>query len=165
MTSTEKPHVPHDFKYPQLAYDAEPNSQPYIKLSFFFSKLPEVSYEYFHKHWASVHADLTLGVKSFKDCKIQRYVQYHQTPDLKEKAESLGIPLLDFDGCSTIYVKEWDDWMRFYNSEDYKKALNPDVGHFMAMPIRVMVGYDVLQYGSAILEGRDGVTSEKLISE
>ena len=35
----------YEFTNPQLSYDAKPNYQPYIKLTFFFSKLPEVSYE------------------------------------------------------------------------------------------------------------------------
>ncbi|KAK5139415.1 hypothetical protein LTR04_003601, partial [Oleoguttula sp. CCFEE 6159] len=34
-----------------LSYDAKPNHQPYVKLTFFFNKLPHVSYEQFHRHW------------------------------------------------------------------------------------------------------------------
>ena len=107
--------IDHAFKNEQLSYDAKPNYQPCVKLSFFFNKLPEVSYEQFHRHWETVHADLTIAARDFKACKIQRYVQFHQTPEMKEKAKSLGLVHLDFDGCSEIWVKEWDDWMAFFN--------------------------------------------------
>jgi hypothetical protein len=33
------------FANPELSYEAKPNIQPYIKLTFFFSKLPNVSFE------------------------------------------------------------------------------------------------------------------------
>ena len=65
----------HLFKNPQLSYDSQPNTQPYIRLSFYFRKLPEVSDEQFHRHWETVHADLTVASKAFKDCHIGRYVQ------------------------------------------------------------------------------------------
>lgn len=40
--------------------------------------------------------------------------QFHQTPEMKEKAKSLGLTHLDFDGCSEIWVKSWEDWEKFY---------------------------------------------------
>lgn len=67
--------IDYSFKHQQLSYDAKPNHQPYIRLSFYFSKLPNVSYEHFHRHWETVHADLTLAAKDFKDCHIGRYNQ------------------------------------------------------------------------------------------
>lgn len=48
--------VEHNFSNQQLSDDARPNYQPCIKLSFYFSKLPEVSEEHFHRHWETVHA-------------------------------------------------------------------------------------------------------------
>ena len=65
--------IDHEFKNKSLSYDAEPNYQPCIKLSFWFNKLPEVSYEQFHRHWETVHADLTVATKEFdglQDTKI-----------------------------------------------------------------------------------------------
>lgn len=72
MTHTK---IDHKFTYPQLSYDAKKNTQSCVKLTFFFSKLPEVSHEQFYGHWSTVHADLTVGAKAFGLCKIQRYVQ------------------------------------------------------------------------------------------
>lgn len=66
--------IDHDFKNDALSYDAKPNYQPCIKLSFWFNKLPEVSHEAFHSHWETVHADLTIATKDFGLCKVQRYV-------------------------------------------------------------------------------------------
>lgn len=100
----------HQFKNPQLSYDAKPNYQPCVKLSFYFSKLPDVSDEHFHRHWETVHADLTVAAQGFKVCKIQRYVQVHQTAEWKERAKRLGLVHLDYDGCSEIWVETWDDW-------------------------------------------------------
>lgn len=105
----------HQFKHEALSYDADPNYQPCVKLSFFFNKLPEVSYEQFYRHWETVHADLTVAAKDFAVCKIQRYVQFHQTPEMKEKAKSLGLVHMDFDGCSEIWVRTWNEWERFFN--------------------------------------------------
>ena len=105
---------------------------------------------------------------------------------MKEKAKSLGLTHLDFDGCSEIWVKSWDDWMAFFQvqfehikqyivvtdliyatqSPEYAKALAPDCQYFMAMPIHVAVGYDNLIYGEALpnMGGNDGVTTSNLQS-
>ena len=72
MTLTK---IDHKFTYPQLSYDAKPNIQPCIKLTFYFNKLPNVSYEQFYGHWSTVHADLTVASNGFAAQKIQRYVQ------------------------------------------------------------------------------------------
>lgn len=106
--------VDHDFKNQSLSYEAKPNYQPYIRLSFWFKKLPEVSYEQFHRHWETVHADLTIATKDFLVCDIKRYVQFHQTPEMKEKAKSLGLEHMDFDGCSELWVKDFDDALKFF---------------------------------------------------
>ncbi|KAK1059742.1 hypothetical protein LTR12_007589 [Friedmanniomyces endolithicus] len=107
--------IDHEFKNKALSYNAAPNYQPCIKLSFFFNKKPEVSDEQFHRHWETVHADLTIAAKDFKACQIQRYVQFHQTADMKDKAKQLGLEHVAFDGCSEIWVRDWDDWMKFYS--------------------------------------------------
>ncbi|KAH8651835.1 EthD domain-containing protein [Tricladium varicosporioides] len=157
MTLTK---INHTFTYPQLSYDATPNIQPCIKLSFYFNKLPEVSYEQFYGHWSTVHADLTVAAKGFGLCKIQRYVQLGQTPEFKQKASQLtGIKMLEFDGCSEIWVKTWDDWMAFFKSEEYAQAMNPDCKYFMAMPISVYCGEENVVFGEGVkdMAGKDGI--------
>jgi hypothetical protein len=114
--------------------------------------------------------------------------QFHQTPELREKAKVLGLAQLQYDGCSDIYVKTWEDWMKFYQSPAYAEKMgrespllalfafisaaradpNPNViadcEHFMSMPISVMVGYDNVIFGKAIpdIGGKDGVLPEHL---
>ena len=66
--------INHQFNYPELSYDTEPNFQPCIKVSAFFKKLPSVSYETFFEHWQTVHADLVAATKAFQR-NILRYVQ------------------------------------------------------------------------------------------
>lgn len=90
--------VDHTFAYDALSYDAKPNEQPYIKLSFFFSKSDEVSYEHFHRHWQSIHSDLTIGTKAFKSNQIQRYVQVCAQPWVMPES----IVLLTLSSCTHI---------------------------------------------------------------
>ena len=78
--------IEHEFAYDQLSYEAKPNTQPSIKLSFFFKKLPGVSDDHFYRHWQSIHSDLTVGTKSFHDNQLQRYVQVGSSP--KKKASN-----------------------------------------------------------------------------
>lgn len=64
----------HEFTHPELAYDAEANFQPAIKISVFFRKLDRISDEDFFRHWETVHADLAVATKAFQT-HILRYVQ------------------------------------------------------------------------------------------
>jgi hypothetical protein len=64
----------HKFQYKELSYDSEPNFQPAIKVSVFFSKKPSLSHEEFFRHWQTVHADLCVATNAFKE-NIVRYVQ------------------------------------------------------------------------------------------
>jgi len=180
MTLTK---INHEFAFTQLSYDAKKNIQPCVKLSFYFNKLPEVSYEQFYGHWSTVHADLTVAAKDFGVYKIQRYAQvfspfqFHtlslaksrhqisQTPEIRQKAQSLtGIKILEFDGCSEIWVKSWDDWMNFFNSDEYNAALSPDCKYFMKMPISVYAGEENLVFGEAVpgMGGSDGILRKDL---
>jgi len=164
MTLTK---IDHKFTFPQLSYDATPNTQGSIKLTFYFSKLPDVSYEQFYGHWSTVHADLTVAAKNFAALKIQRYVQIGQTPEWKAKTAQLtGVKTLDFDGCSEIWVRSWEDWMAFFSSEEYAKAMNPDCKYFMRMPISVYAGQENIVFGKAIegVEGgNDGILKKDIV--
>jgi hypothetical protein len=53
-----------------------------------------------------------------------------------------------------------------FQNPDYAKVLAPDCEHFMAMPIRVAVGYDNLIFGEAMpnMGGKDGVTASSVQS-
>jgi hypothetical protein len=86
-------------------------------------------------------------------------MKYYQSPEMKEKIKALGMELLDYDACSTIWVKDWESWERFSSSPEYaagsyageiiefpsdeSTALMPDADHFMDYKnsgIKVMAG-------------------------
>ncbi|KAJ5698170.1 hypothetical protein N7462_000175 [Penicillium macrosclerotiorum] len=138
----------HKSKHPELAYDVEPNYQPSIKVSVYFRKRDGISSEQFHKHWETVHADLAAATQAFQN-HILRYVQHHQTPDMKARAASLGEIVLEYDGCAQLWVRSWSDWQKFYNSAEYTAALSDD-------------WYENLVVGDAsgVIGGKDGMTTQ-----
>ncbi|KAL4876850.1 EthD domain-containing protein [Aspergillus karnatakaensis] len=152
--------VNHTFKHPELSYDATPNFQPAIKVSVFFKKQAHISPETFFRHWQTVHADLAVATQAFQN-HILRYVQHHQTPEMKERAESLGENHLDYDACAQLWVRTWDDWLAFYNSEEYAAALSDDCHVFMQLPMTYMVGQENLVVGDAsrVIGGKDGLST------
>jgi len=116
-------------------------------------------------HYNHVHSDLTVACKKFHAVKIQRYVQLYQPPEMKTKLQELGMEVLDYDGCSQIWVKSWEDWIEFASSPEYAAALMPDADHFMdykASGIKVMAGHDLICFGKAIpdCDARDGLLRE-----
>ncbi|KAI1614607.1 EthD domain-containing protein [Exophiala viscosa] len=155
----------HDFVFDRLSPEAKPNHQPYVKLTFFFKKRADISYEDFHKHWETVHADLAVASEPF-GLYIARYTQYHQTPQLKSAAETCveGMELLDFDGCSEILVNSLDNAISFFKSPEYMEDMNLDEGNWLERPVRMMIGYDNLIFGQALpLPGtNNGLSSSDL---
>ncbi|KAJ5668471.1 uncharacterized protein N7477_007041 [Penicillium maclennaniae] len=141
--------ISHQVTYLELSYDKEPNFQPCIKVSVFFKKLESVSYETFFEHWKTVHADLAIATKAFQG-NILRYLQHHQAPEMKARAQSLGANVLDYDGCAQHWVRNRDDWMKFYTSEEYAASLSEDCDRFMKLPMTYMVGYENLVVGDAL---------------
>lgn len=85
---------------------------------------------------------------------------------MKERARSLGEKLVDYDGCATLWVRDWDDWLRFYNSEHYRAALGPDCEQFMALPMAYMIGHENLVVGDAsrYIGGNNGLKSNAQVS-
>ncbi|KAH7377327.1 hypothetical protein BKA66DRAFT_572128 [Pyrenochaeta sp. MPI-SDFR-AT-0127] len=135
--------IHHQFANPRFEWDVKENYQPCIKLCFFFRKLPSVSDVHFQMHYNHVHADLTVACEKFHAVKITRYTQTYQSPEMKERVKSLGMEVLDYDACSTIWVRRWEDWIEFASSAEYQAALMPDADHFMdykTSGIKVMAG-------------------------
>jgi hypothetical protein len=38
---------------------------------------------------------------------------------MKAKIEALGMEVLEYDACSQVWVKSWDDWEKFSTSPEY----------------------------------------------
>jgi hypothetical protein len=53
----------HTFTFPEVALGSSSNQQPYFRAMIFFNKKPGLTDEFFHEHWKSVHADLTMHVE------------------------------------------------------------------------------------------------------
>lgn len=49
---------------------------------------------------------------------------------MKAKVKSLGMDLLDYDGCSTLWFRNWTDAEKFFTSPQYT-SLAADCAHFM----------------------------------
>lgn len=71
-------HNTHSYHYPELALGTGSNQQPYFRALVFFNKKPELTDDFFHEHWKSVHADLTMQVQD-AGVNLVRYVQVCQT--------------------------------------------------------------------------------------
>ncbi|KIW74537.1 hypothetical protein Z517_11307 [Fonsecaea pedrosoi CBS 271.37] len=164
--------VQHTFDLKQLSPNSKPNYQPYVKLSFFFSKRPDISHEDFHRHWETVHADLAVASKAFA-LNIKRYTQFHALPRCKEAAKTLieGMELLEYDGCSEILVSSIEDAAAFFSSPEYIEKMNSksmprsrDEDNWLARPVRFMIGYDNLIFGQGlpIPEATDGILPKDL---
>ncbi|KAL2826253.1 EthD domain-containing protein [Aspergillus cavernicola] len=153
--------IDYEFIHPELNYEAEPNFQPAIKVSVYFKKREGITSETFFHHWQTVHADLAVATEAFQH-HILRYAQHHQTPEMKERARSLGEGVLDYDGCAQLWVRTWDDWMAFYSSKEYAAALSDDCNFFMQLPMTYMIGYENLIVGDAstAIGGKDGFRTQ-----
>jgi hypothetical protein len=82
---------------------------------------------------AKVHADLATSAAPFAQY-VTRYTQTHQTPELKEKLQRFGkMQMLDFDGCSEIWVRSYEDGEKFFKSEEYVKAMAGTYPRFSAV--------------------------------
>ncbi|VUC33175.1 unnamed protein product [Clonostachys rosea] len=153
--------IDHKFNFELFDYDTPENFQPCIKLEFFFYKLPDVSSEHFHKHYAHIHSDITVAARSFGAHKVQRYTQLHQTPEMKTRAKALGMDVFDYDGCSALWFQKWEDAEAFFASPEYS-SLSADCAHFMdtSRGIKVMAGRELIAFGKAIpdVDSTDGIT-------
>ena len=114
--------VQRNFGHSTLAYDTPPNKQTYVRISMFFNKKPGISYEYFLNHWRHVHADLVTSSKAYKENKIRRYTQFHQSPESKAKGAEIGYPMMDWDACTEFWVDKLEDFDAFTKSDDFIKA-------------------------------------------
>jgi hypothetical protein len=61
--------------------------------------------------------------------------QHHLLPEFRDKLRNLGgmdLTVLDYDGCTSMWVHDWEDLDRFHRSDDFKQ-LQKDCAHFMDM--------------------------------
>ena len=71
-------HHIHKYNFSELELGTGSNEQGYFRAMIFFHKKPGLTDEFFHEHWKSVHADLTLSTKD-AGVNLVRYVQVRIT--------------------------------------------------------------------------------------
>ncbi|KAF2630007.1 hypothetical protein BU25DRAFT_312636, partial [Macroventuria anomochaeta] len=135
------------------------NEQPYFRALIFFNKKPGVTDAFFHPHWKSVHADLTLQTPG-AGVDLRRYVQFHQEPkhvdEMKDLFEASGgsMQSLPYDGCAEFYAKSAKGFTAFMRDIWASEHLVGCGKRFVDMTqgYQVMVGYDNLIFGHAVPE-------------
>ncbi|KAH7130340.1 hypothetical protein B0J11DRAFT_602675 [Dendryphion nanum] len=159
-----KNHLIHNYKFDELVLGTGSNQQPYFRALIFFNKKPEHSEEFFHDHWKSVHADLTLSVQN-TGIKLSRYVQFHQDAHHRSLVapvlESGHMQLLPYDGCAEFHCKDADKFLQFLKDISDDRSLVGCGSRFcdMSKGMHIMVGYDNLIMGdkSSVSGGVDGI--------
>ncbi|PWY70266.1 hypothetical protein BO70DRAFT_432306 [Aspergillus heteromorphus CBS 117.55] len=140
----------HQFTFPALHPSSPANFQHAIKISIFFNKRDDISHDQFYHHWQTVHADLTVATRAFQS-HIIRYTQHHQTPSMRSLVQTLpGANVLDYDGCAEMWVRKWDDWVAFTESDEFRGVLADDSLGFVKLPLTYMVGYENLVVGDKV---------------
>ena len=118
-------------------------THPLIRVSFFFTKRPYMSQSEFETYWRDTHGRLAVASKAFSEAKIQQYSQIHNSKDLSKEAAKLGLPLMEFewDACSEMYVRTWEDYVKFATSDELRDVLGPDGARIMDTDkgVKVMV--------------------------
>ncbi|KAF2099273.1 hypothetical protein NA57DRAFT_74775 [Rhizodiscina lignyota] len=118
-------------------------SKPYVKISLFLKKLPNISDEQFHEHWKGQHVKLAMQNKLFAN-KTRKYNQHHITPEYRKQAAEFGIPVLEYDGVAEVWLDSLDDWKEIASDEEFKKVIVEDEKLFLQHPIHIQIGYDNL---------------------
>ncbi|PSN65186.1 hypothetical protein BS50DRAFT_575250 [Corynespora cassiicola Philippines] len=157
-------HYIHPYNFPELRIGTGSNEQPYFRAMVFFNKKPGLTDEFFHEHWKSVHADLTMQVEN-AGITLARYVQFHsEEKDRKAIApliESGNMQFLPFDGAAEFHCKDGESFVKFMNDVYSSPNLVGCGTRFvdMTVPYSVMVGHDNLIFGKAVESsgGSDGV--------
>lgn len=87
----------------------------------FFNKKPGLTDDFFHDHWRSIHADLTMQVPG-AGVDLVRYVQFHQEKkDVESMAELLkasggSMTMLGYDGAAEFWAESPERFTAFMKS-------------------------------------------------
>ncbi|KAF2031831.1 hypothetical protein EK21DRAFT_87656 [Setomelanomma holmii] len=160
-------HLIHQHTFPELGIGTGggSNQQPYFRAMVFFNKKPGLTDGFFHEHWKSVHADLTMQVDDV-GVELVRYVQFHQerkdieamAPLLEASGGTMSIAL--YDGAAEFHARSAEAFVRFVKNVYGSSHLVGCGTRFVDLVkgYHVMVGYDNLIYGAGIPGmGKDGI--------
>jgi hypothetical protein len=116
-------HDSHTYTFPELAHGTpnSSNQQPYFRAMIFFNKKPGLTDEFFHEHWKSVHADLTMQVGG-AGVDFVRYVQFHQEQRHKDSLADLieasggSMQSVEWDGAAEFWAESAEKFTEFMKS-------------------------------------------------
>ncbi|KAL4985917.1 EthD domain-containing protein [Aspergillus falconensis] len=120
-----------------------PPAKALIRVSSFFTKHPSLSKADFTTYWRETHGPLVLKSKIFRVANVLLYSQVHNRRDLAEAAAKLGPSALEFewDACSEMYFRTWEDYEKFAKSDEMRDVLGPDGARILCPDrgVKVMV--------------------------
>ncbi|KAF7562874.1 hypothetical protein G7046_g1228 [Stylonectria norvegica] len=109
----------------------------------------------FYKHWTTVHGPMVVDFMMRHG--VVEYRQYHTTPEAKALGEAMakaaGRPMLEFDGISDAYVKDFAAFQDAFKDPEYIEKIQPDELAFIDVEnIQMTLGYDygVLENGKPV---------------
>ncbi|CBX98198.1 hypothetical protein LEMA_P096070.1 [Plenodomus lingam JN3] len=162
-------HYTHPYHFDELRLGGGSNQQPYFRALVFFNKKPEITDDFFHEHWKSVHADLTMQVQD-SGVFLTRYVQFHQEDQHKIALEPLleasigSMQIAPYDGCAEFHAESAEHFVSFMKGVYASAHLVEKTGcgtRFVDLVkgYHVMAGYDNLIFGPKIRgeSGSDGI--------
>lgn len=111
-----------------MATPLPPPENPLIRLSFYFNRSPDMTDAEFHSYWRHKHGALVVASQTFLDSNVQKYTQIRKDTALDDKAKAMGLQVVDtdWDGCSEIDFRSWDDYMQFAGSQEMREVVAPD---------------------------------------
>ncbi|KAH8727193.1 hypothetical protein GQ44DRAFT_130319 [Phaeosphaeriaceae sp. PMI808] len=158
-------HPIHQHKFLELGLDSSSNQQPYFRAMIFFNKKPGLTDEFFHDHWKSIHADLTMQVED-AGVSFVRYVQFHQEQKHRDALAPLlgasggSMVMSPYDGAAEFHAESAGKFVEFMKSVYASKHLVGCGSRFVDLEkgYHVMGGYDNLIFGPGLPGvGKDGI--------
>ncbi|KAH7128495.1 EthD domain-containing protein [Dendryphion nanum] len=120
-------------------------TEPLIRITSFIHRKSTISADDFYRYWTQVHGPL---VHSFMlRHGVIEYKQFHTTAATKSfaagMAEQSGRPLMEYDGMTDAYVRDWKTWEEAFTDPEYLEKIKPDEEAFIDVGrLRMTVGYD-----------------------
>lgn len=111
-------HYIHPYHFTELSLGGGSNQQRYFRAMLFFNKKPGLTDEFFHDHWKSVHADLTMQVQD-AGVDLVRYVQFHQEKKDVDAMEDLleasggSMKMVQYDGAAEFWAESPEKFTKF----------------------------------------------------
>ena len=133
------------------------HTEKLIRITTLIPRKKGMTHEQFYKHWTTVHGPMVLDFMMRHG--VVEYRQYHTTPETKALGEAMakanGRPMIEVDGISDAYVKDWKTFEDAFKDPEYAEKIRPDELAFIDTEnIQMTIGYDywVVEGGKPVTE-------------